>query len=314
MKIKKFLKFLNENKAEEIVKLAGEDSYSLDLISSYCVNVDTSVDLTSAVALLDEKTQDKILTLIKKYKFKRKEEDPEVMANTDLNLLEESESVLAGKNLFTCFLKIFTALGYKNIQPSWDLTPNDFLIHYSTEEEDYLEVRTVTSRFKYLDQLLESLQSSTQRARLYFGLRTDLVIEYGITFQDSLHKIGEFRFIKGTYNSLLNSDYLALINFKSFISGLGFEKLKLMCKIKREMLNFNPGYFEEKLKPHIKDEIITFGFYGIGRWDNGVMDETEIESVKNKLKTFLIRFKWSQDIKLSVVGKNFWVYINIKIK
>ena len=314
MKIKNFFKFLNENKAEEIVSLAGEDSYSLDLISTYCLDVDTSVDLTSAVSLLDDRTQDKLLSLIKKHKFKRKEEDPEIIANTDLNLLEESESVLAGKNLFTCFLKIFTALGYKNIQPNWKSSPNDFLIYYSTEDEEYLEIRTVTARFKYLDQLLENLQSSTQKAQLYFGLRTDLVMEYGITFQDSLHKIGEFRFIKGTYNNLLISDYLALINFKSFISDLGFEKVKLMCKIKREMINFNPGYFEEKLKPEIKDGIITFGFYGIGRWDNGVMDDTEIESVKNNLKTFLIHFKWSQDIKLSVVAKNFWIYINIKIK
>ena len=213
--IKKFEKFLLESKADEIVDLASDDSYSLDLISSYCNDVDPSVDLKSAVSLLDEKTQDDILSLIKKYKSNRKEEDPEVIANTDLNLLEESESTLAGRNLFNCFLKIFTALGYKNIQPNWKQTPNEFLIYYVTEEIEYLEIRSVTSRFKYLDQTIEKISTSTKTARLYFGLTTNLTIEYGIIYQDNANKIGEFKFIKSTYNSLLISDYLALMNFKS---------------------------------------------------------------------------------------------------
>ena len=313
--IKKFEKFLLENtKAEEIVRLAGEDSYSLELISSYCKKVDTSVDLVSAVSLIDEKTQDKILSLIKKYKVVRKEEDSEVFANTDLNLLDESISTLAGKNLFNCFLKIFSALGYKNVQPNWKSTPNDFLIYYTTDEIDYLEIRTVTARFRHLDELLEKLQTSTQNAQIFFGLKTDMTVEYGILFQDNLNKIGEFKFAKGTYNNLLMSNYLALINMKSFLSDMGFERVKLLCRIKREMINFNPGYFEDKLKPYITNDIITFGFFGIGRWDNGVMDEYEVESVKNNLKSFLLHFKWSQDVKVSVVAKNFWVYINIKLK
>lgn len=313
--IKKFENFcLENNKAEEIVRLAGEDNYSLELISSYCKDIDTSVDLVSSVSLLNDRTQDRILSSIKKYKVIKREEKPEVLANTDLNLLEESVSTLAGKNLFNCFLKIFSALGYKNIQPNWKLTPNDFLIYYTTDEIDYLEIRTVTARFKHLDELLEKLQSSTQNAQLFFGLKTDMTMEYGILFQDNLNKIGEFRFVKGTYNNLLISDYLALINLKSFLSDVGFDKVKLLCRIKREMINFNPGYFEDKLKPYITNDVITFGFFGIGRWDNGVMDDFELESVKNNLKRFLLHFKWSQDVKISVVSKNFWVYIHIKLK
>lgn len=316
-KIKNYNLFILEdkkNKAEEIVKLAGDDSYALDLISSYCKNVDTTVDLTSSISLLSEETQDKILSLIKKHKFKKQQDDANVLANTDLNLLKESEVTLAGKNLFNCFCKIFTALGYKNIQPNWKLTPTDFLVYYSTNEIDYLEIRSVTSRFKYLDQALENLKTSTQNAQLYFGLRNDLVMEYGILFQDNLNKIGEFKFTKSIYNTILISDYLALLSFKSILSTLEYDKVKLMCRIKREMMTFNPGYFEDKLKPYITDNVITFGFFGIGRWDNGVMDEYEVESVKNNLKSFLLHFKWSQDVKISVVPKNFWIYINIKLK
>ncbi len=308
-----FLLEKNSEIAKQIASLAEDDSYAQNLISEYLKDFDTSIDLVSSLSLLDEKTQLKILNLIKKYKVNKEVEEPVIMTNTDLNLLE-SNQILAGTNLFNCYLKVLTALGSKNIQPNWESTPKDFLIYYITPELEYLDIRMVTSRFKYLDKMFEDLKTSSQKAQLYFGIRNDMMIEYGVLFQESIHKIGEFKFSKTFYNSVINSTYLALINLKSFFNNFGYEKVKLLCRIKREMNNFKPGYFEDKSKPFITDNIFTFGYFGIGRWDNGIMDEYEVESVKNNLKHFLIQFAWSQDVKISVVAKDLWVYLNIKLK
>ena len=81
-----------------------------------------------------------------------------------------------------------------------------------------------------------------------------------------------------------------------------------------EMDKFQPGYFEQKMVPLVNDRIITFGYYGVGKWDNGQLDSGELMNVKNNLKNFLSKYKWSEKIQISVVPSKFWVYINIKIK
>jgi hypothetical protein len=87
-----------------------------------------------------------------------------------------------------------------------------------------------------------------------------------------------------------------------------------MSKIKVEMDKFNPGYFEQKMVPQINDRTMTFGFYGVGKWDNGQLDSGEFENVKSNLKMFLSKYKWSEKIMISVQPSKFWVYIQIKMK
>jgi hypothetical protein len=312
--IKSYNNFLREKKdiAEEIVSLADNDSYAQSLLSNYCKNFDTSIDLISVVSLLDTDLQEELLQKIKRFKT-QKEEDPTIFTNTDLNLLESNDKI-GGKNLFDCFLKILTALNCKNISVNPELTPKEFLIYLITNDINYLDIRSVSSRFKYLDLLIETFKTSTQIAKLYYGLRNDMVIEYGLTYQDTTHKIGEFKFKFETYESLINSPLLALFNFKTHLKNFNYEKLKIFGKIKKTMNNFSPGYFEKQSKPTIKGDIITFGYYGIGRWDDGFMDHNEIQSVKNNLKNYLIQFPWSEQLQLSIIAKEYWLYINIKLK
>ena len=80
------------------------------------------------------------------------------------------------------------------------------------------------------------------------------------------------------------------------------------------MLTFNPGYHEKKLSPMLKDRIISFGYFGVGRWDNGKIDEGELMNIKNNLRTFLSKYKWSEKVMINVNPDRFWVYINIKLK
>jgi hypothetical protein len=313
--VKNYQSFIRENKttAEKIVDLVEDDSYSKTLITQYCSEFDSSIDLLSALSLLTTKKQETILNLIKKYKFKKTIDDSIVNTHTDLNLLE-SNSPLAGKNLFTCFLKVLSALGQKNISTDWNLTPDDFLFYFISEELDYLDIRMVFSRFKYLDLSFNNVSKSNQTACLYYGIKTDMTIEYGVNFKGVEQKIGHFNLSEDNLNSLIGSNFLALSQFKLIFTKIDYRKLKLLSKIKQELLNFKPGFFEQKSKPVIKDGIITFAYFGVGTWDNGFMDNNEYENVKTNLRNFLVQFSWIEQIKMSVVTKDLWIYINLKPK
>ncbi len=46
----------------------------------------------------------------------------------------------------------------------------------------------------------------------------------------------------------------------------------------------------------------------------GQLDLGEFENIKSNLKSFLIKYKWSEKIQLNIVPSKFWVYIQIKLK
>ena len=74
------------------------------------------------------------------------------------------------------------------------------------------------------------------------------------------------------------------------------------------------GYYEKKLSPTVKDKVISFGYYGIGRWDNGKLDEGEFQNIKNNFTTWLLSKRWGNKVLISVKPMSFWVYLHIKLK
>ena len=148
---------------------------------------------------------------------------------------------------------------------------------------------------------------------LYFGIKCDGNFEYGY-YYDQLIPIGYFKLKKSIYNSLKLSDLKSTSGLKKSIATLSFEDIQLLSKIKMEMSQFNPGYFEQKMVPQLVDRTITFGYLGLGKWDNGQVDLGELENIKQNLKNYLIKFKWSDKILISVKPQNLWILIQIKIK
>ena len=59
---------------------------------------------------------------------------------------------------------------------------------------------------------------------------------------------------------------------------------------------------------------LIYGYYGLGRWNNGKMETEDLESIKNNFRTFLSKYKWVDKIQISVTSNQFWTYLNIKIK
>jgi hypothetical protein len=80
------------------------------------------------------------------------------------------------------------------------------------------------------------------------------------------------------------------------------------------MVNFFPGQSESKLEPTITGDIISYGFQGLGNWDNGNLDSGEVDNIKNNFRSFLMQYKWSDRVQINVIPSDHWVFINIKIK
>ena len=101
---------------------------------------------------------------------------------------------------------------------------------------------------------------------------------------------------------------------KKEIVNISHTDMLLLGKIKTDMKDFKPGYFEKESKPTISDKVISFGYYGIGKWDNGKLDEGELLNIKNNFTAWVMTKKWGQKVLISVKPHSFWLYVHIKLK
>lgn len=319
--IKKYKEYIKESYykgfdsvGEYIESLSKGDEYILNIISNYTQDIDPTIRISNAINLLDKETQNTILKLIEDYRNRtEKEEDPDITAYVDANLLE-SNQILGGKNLFKCFLKVITALGQKNINIDFKSYSDNFIFLYKTLELPVNDVKSVMSRYQYFDQFISSLDYTQNECQLYYGITSKLDFQYGIMNDTQVIPFGQIKITKGVVNYLLTLSSPSLVNMKMNLVNFDINKLILISKIKESMKSFSIGSFDSKKSTMINKDVITFGYYGIGKWDNGKIDENEIENVKSNFRNFLIQFKWSDKVQISVTSNDFWLYLNIKLK
>lgn len=297
---------------EYIEKLAEDDEDARIFIGDYLKDYNPTVRIANAVNYLKKSEQEEIINKILQNKKNIEPEEPTVIVNTDLEVLE-SESSLGGKNLFKCFLKIITALGQKSININKELKPEDFFIYYLTDWINSEDLRSVMSRYDFFEEILISMNIQSN-VRLYYGIKDNLFFEYGINIDGQNNPSGEFKINKSAFEFLKTLSSPSSSNLKFFLSDIDFEKMKLIDNIKVEIGKFNPGYHEKKSFEIENNEILVFGFYGIGKWDNGKMDSSELENIKNNFRTFLMKYKWSDYIKINFETKQFWLYLKVKLK
>lgn len=320
--IRKYFDFLRESRitdkyhsmGEYIEKEFGDDEYALNIVSQHTKDIDPTIRLANAVNLLPEETQNLILDLITKHREGETEEPTEVTAYVDVNL---SESVIvSGKNMFKCFMKVLTALGQKDTKPVWEKTPDTFLIFFRTIPIDTIVVNSVMSRYSYFDTFIKSIDYTHNECHLYYGIKTDGNFEYGISTDDQVIPVGQFRISKGIFNWLITLDSPSASNLKREMIGLDPTRLFLLGTIKMEMLKFRSDFqSQSQMRPEIHDGVITFGYSGVGRWNSGVMEPEDLDRVKQSVKTYLSKYRWSEKIQVSVrTGSNFWLFVNIRIK
>lgn len=312
--IKKYSDFISESFSADLHGTIGEYIESLALendeikgiVNQHLKDSEPWIEISNAINILPDLEQVNLLKRVEKY-LSGVEEEPEVFTSTDINLLEESY----GKGVLNTFFKCLTALGFKENQPSHE-TPSEFLIFFKLSGVESSRIESVFNRFKSLQSI--QIDYTQPKMGLYFGIRNTGDFEYGY-YYDELIPIGSFRLTKSLYNKIKLSDLKSASGLKKILVNYNFDDIKLLGKIKQKMDSFQPGYFEQKMTPKVYDNrVITFGFYGVGKWDNGKLDEGELLNIKGNLKNFLSSSPWSNKIQLSVVADKFWIYINIKLK
>ncbi len=317
MFIKRYLQFINEenNSLGQWISSLMEDEYVRNIVSRYTKEIDPSIDLENAINLLDERTQLEIKQQVDEYLQNGIEEkQPDILTSTDTEQLLESEITVAGKGMFSSFLKSLTALGQKDCLPNWDKTPQDFLFYYHFDNLQSDVVKSIFSRFKSLSRYLDLVDYQQNQNSLYFGIKCDGNFEYGISY-DNLLPIGQFKLNQSVIKWILSLESKSAFSLKKELVNLTYSDILTLGQIKRDIESFNPGYFEKKLSPQIKDRVFSFGFYGVGKWDNGQLDQGEFMNIKNNFTTWLISKKWGGKVLISVPQpKSFWFNLHIKLK
>lgn len=317
--IKRYLDFIKEdfngfNTLGEWVESLMNDEYVRNIVARYTKDSDASIDLSNAINVLDDNTKDEIKYQIDNYLQNGIEEkEPEFTASTDLEPLTESEITVAGKGIFISFLKSLTSLGQKEIGPSFEKCPEDFILYYHYSNLQSEHVKQIFSRFKSLSRYLDLIDYQKNEVDLYFGVKCDGNFEYGLHY-DTPTPIGQFKLSQTVIKWICQIESKSASSLKKELVNLTLADIMILGKIKTDMLTFNPGYHEKKLSPILKDRIFSFGYFGLGRWDNGKLDEGELMNVKNNFTTWLLTKKWGSKVLISVKPMSFWVYLHIKLK
>lgn len=334
MIIKKYLKFISESIEEfnsfgEWVKSISDDEYIMNIVNRYIddtqgfysgEDINPDIDLENAINLLDERTKEEIKSQIDEYlQSGIKEKEPIVLPSTETQELlgesldTQSEITMAGKGIFTSFLKCLTALGLKESSVNWSECPEDFLIYYSFQNLESEVVKQIFSRFKSLTRYLHLVDYQQNQLNLYFGVNLFGQFEYGIKYEQRF-PIGQFKLSQSVIKWLLSVESKSAQSLKKEIVNLNYTELMTLGQIKSDMKEFSPGYFEKRLSPMLRDRVITFGFYGIGRWDNGKLDDGEYQNLKSNFTNWLMGKKWGGEVLISLKPESFWLYFHIKLK
>jgi hypothetical protein len=278
-----------------VEKNTHNNEYLMSIISPFLIDVDPDIRISNAVDLLSEFDQKQIYAMITSHK-ERKVESTE-------------NDVQGGRNVFKSFLKA----GYSMSIGKLEKKPNkDYIIFYESNSINDDILLQSFGRFRSL-QLLYKKTIENQECRIFFGVDTNLNFVYGVTTVSARIILGSFRYTKSSFEWSKGLNLNLFSQFKMDIFELNWEDFQLLSKIHKFMLNYPLGD-KTKLESIWSNYILTFSYYGVSKWDNGVMDMGEYENIKTNLKTRLSSESWSKRILLNVSADSFYLKISFKIK
>lgn len=238
-----------------------------------------------------------------------------MISKYDKFLKESTEDIsLSGKGIFTSFLKSLTALGQKENVPNWVKCPDNFLLFYYFNDLPSNDVKEIFSRFKSLSRYHNFIDYQKNSVSLYFGVRCDGNFEYGVCY-DKLIPIGHFKLTQTVVKWLCQLESKSAHSIKKELVNMTLNDILVLGSIKNDIISFNPGYFEKRIAPELKDKVLSFGYYGIGKWDSGKIDNNDFLNIKNNFTKWLLSKKWGSKVLINVpVPSSFNLFIHIKLK
>jgi hypothetical protein len=320
--VKKYLDFIRESDlfsdfnslGEWIESIYDDNEYVKNIVNRFIMDKSPDIRLSNAINTLGTKEKLDIKSQIDNY-LKNGIKDKEVTLSTSTEILESiNEISLSGKGIFTSFLKSLTALGHKENKLEIDKCPNDFLLFYFFEDLDSIEVKTIFSRFKSLLRYIEMIDYGRNEVSLFFGIKCDGSFEYGFFYDNICSPIGKFKLTNSVVKWIIQLESKSASSLKKEIVNLSYNDILTLGRIKKDMLTFNPGFHEKKSNVSIDDKVISFGYYGVGKWENGSLDESNLVSIKQIFIKWLLTKKWSDKVLISLVPQSFWLHINLKLK
>ena len=126
--------------------------------------------------------------------------------------------------------------------------------------------------------------------------------------------MGVFKLTSTSIKWLTQIDSKSAFSLKKEVVNLNYQDILLLGKIKTEVSKFTPGTHDKRSKPVLKDKILSFGYQGVGKWENAKIDDTSLLEIKDKFNSFIISKKWVDKVLVSTTSDNFWIYLNIKLK
>jgi hypothetical protein len=325
--INTFSEFTNENfnphdgtLGDYISGLAETDERVREIVASYTMDVDQSVNMSNAINILSDTVKISLLKNVEDHvngvEGELKVTTSSEKESTDIGDDEDSGQVIelidesyGSKGIFTSFLKCLTALGFKDNTVSNDNKSN-FLFLFRFIGRNGEEVKQVFNRFASLKKVHVD---ESKRLSLYYGLRTDGMIEYG-SYSEDFDPIGEFKLGKREFNIYKTSELKSLSGFKRLVVDIDYSDILTFIKLKMVMGDFDPGHVQSKMQPEINSRIMTFGYYGYGTWSGGNLSPEDLDTIKNNIKEYLSKYKWTKQCQIALDARGFWVYVNIRLK
>jgi hypothetical protein len=314
--IKSYIDFIKEsdefNSLGEWVELLYNDEYIKNIVNRYVKDISGNIRLSNAINTLDIQEKKEIKSQIDEYLTNGiQDKDTQVIASTDIDLLESQ--VVANKGTFTCFLKTITALGLKEMRPNIERCSSTYLLFYYFPNLPSEDIKNVFSRFISLSKFIDMIDYSKNEVGLYYGVKCDGTFEYGIAY-DKLNAIGSFKLTSSILKWIINLELKSAASLKKELVNLTINDLILFGKIKQDMEKINPGYHEKREKPFISDKIITFTYYGLGKYDSGKIDTQDFQDKKVLFSNFISSKKWGQKVLFNLKSESFNMILQIKLK
>ncbi len=297
--LKRFLEHTGETLGQMITKHIESEPELGRFISPYTKDIPQDVDMANAIDTCDNQTKIHILRAFKEFTGQT---DSKVTIHTsDTELVSES----AGKGVFNSFLKTLTSLGHKNNELS-NSVPEGFMIFFQFPVSDKERIKEVFKRFRSL------AETQVDQSSLYYGIKDNLVIEYGVGDDVTRSPIGMFTLTKGVYDKLMSSGAGALSGLKKVTGEMTFKDLVLVTSLHRKLKDFNPTTTISC--PKIVNRTYIISYKGFGTWNNGIQELEQLQKFRDLVKEHMKDFRNRQFFKLNVTGDDFWTKVSFHMK
>lgn len=303
--IKKYLNFIKENKFGDYVQKHMENEDIKRLILPFLKGYETDLNISNIVELLDNNQKNEIKKIINNYINNGLTSKKNIDVSTNIHIEESS-----GKGVFSTFLKATTAINKKLTIKQKE----EYIIYIHSEQIDYELLNSIFSRFKSLSFYLNNIKDEQENITLFFGLKDNLIIEYGLNIQDKVYLFGYFIVNNSNFNWLISSDFKSIALLNTEFKKISFEYLKNISKVKKDIKNIPIFDYKKIIEPSLSNGILRWGYYGVGTWNSGKLNEEELNQYKELVKKWILSNKWGEKVLFKLSANDFWLIIEIKNK